>query len=81
MESVACGTPVVTFNTGGSPEILDETCGSAVAKNDIDAMYNEIIRICEAKPYSEKACLEKAKSFDKNEKYKEYMKLYEETNE
>lgn len=22
MESVACGTPVVTFNTGGSPEIL-----------------------------------------------------------
>ena len=25
MESIACGTPVLTFNTGGSPEILDST--------------------------------------------------------
>ena len=81
MESVACGTPVVTFNTGGSPEMLDETCGAAVAKNDIDAMYNEIIRICEAKPYSLEACIKKAKGFDKNEKFGEYIRLYEVLNE
>lgn len=24
MEAIACGTPVVTFDTGGSPEMLDE---------------------------------------------------------
>lgn len=81
MESVACGTPVVTFNTGGSPEILDETCGAAVAKDDNDAMYNEIIRICEAKPYSMEACIKKAKGFDKNEKFGEYIRLYEVLNE
>ncbi len=76
MEALACGTPVVTFNTGGSPEMLDETCGTAVAKNDIDAMYNEIIRICEAKPYSMEACLKKARRFDMNERFKEYYDLY-----
>lgn len=81
MESVACGTPVVTFNIGGSPEMLDETCGAAVAKDDNDAMYNEIIRICEAKPYSMEACIKKAKGFDKNEKFGEYIRLYEVLNE
>lgn len=77
MESVACGTPVLTFNTGGSPEMLDETCGAVVEKNDIDGMYSEIIRICETQPYSKDDCLKRAESFDKNEKFKEYIKLYE----
>ncbi len=77
-ESLACGTPVLTFNTGGSPEVIDGTCGSVVAKNDIDAMEKEIIRICETNPYSEEACLERAKAFDMNDRFKEYIDLYEE---
>lgn len=81
MEAIACGTPVVTFNTGGSPEIIDETCGTAVAKNDIDGICNEIIKICETKPYSEDDCLKRAESFDKNEKFGEYIRLYEVTDE
>lgn len=76
MEALACGTPVATFNTGGSPEMLDETCGAAVAKDDTDAMYNEIVRICETEPYSEEACLKKARGFDMNERFKEYYDLY-----
>lgn len=76
MEALACGTPVLTFQTGGSPEILDVTCGSVVPKNDIDALYREIIRICETAPYSIEACLKKAKQFDKNEKFQEYIDLY-----
>ena len=76
MESIACGTPVLTFNTGGSPEILDETCGSVVEKNDIDSMYNEIIRISDNKPFSREKCIEKAKKFDMNERFKEYLELY-----
>lgn len=77
MESVACGTPVITFNTGGSPEMLDTSCGTVVPKNDIDAMYEEIVRICETKPYGKDACPERAKSFDNKDKFKEYVKLYE----
>ena len=76
LEALACGTPIVTFDTGGSPECIDETCGAVAAKDDIDAMYNEIIRICETKPYSKEACLKRAIFFDKNKKYEEYLKLY-----
>lgn len=78
MESIACGTPVVTFRTGGSPEIPDETCGSVVDCDDIDAMEIEIRRICEEKPYSVEACLKRAKSFDMNDRFKEYVDLYKE---
>lgn len=78
MECIACGTPIVTFNTGGSPEILDETCGAVVPKDDINAMFNEIIRICETQPYSKDDCLKRAESFDKNKRFKEYINLYKE---
>ena len=80
MEAIACGTPVLTFRTGGSPEILDEACGSVVECEDVDAMEKEILRICTEKPYSKEACLNKAKEFDKNERFKEYIDLYERIN-
>ena len=78
MESLACGTPIVTFKTGGSPEILDETCGSVVPCDDIEAMEMEICRICEEKPFSKEACLNRAKSFDMNDRFEEYVHLYSE---
>ncbi len=81
IEALACGTPGVTFNTGGSPECYDATCGSVVPKNDVDALYREIIRICETKPYSRESCVKKAVEFDKNEKFKAYIRLYEELDE
>lgn len=82
IEALACGTPVVTFNTGGSPECIDATCGSVVVKDDIDGLEKEIIRICETKPYSRESCVKRARAFDKNEKFQEYIELYKEiTNE
>lgn len=77
MEALACGTPVLTFQTGGSPEMLDESCGAVVACDDVDALEKEILRICTYKPYTEDACLEKAREFDQSERFKEYLKLYE----
>ena len=35
MEAIACGTPVVTFDTGGSSEMLDEKSGIVVEKNSV----------------------------------------------
>lgn len=77
MESIACGTPVLTFRTGGSAEILDETCGSVVDCEDIDAMEKEIVRICDWKPYGMEACLERAQSFDMNQRFHDYVSLYD----
>ena len=76
VESIACGTPVVTFRTGGSPECIDETCGSIVDCDDIDALYKEIIRITSDNLYSKNECLIRAQSFDMNEKNREYLRLY-----
>lgn len=78
MEALACGTPILTFRTGGSPEIADETCGVVVDVDDIDAMEREIIRICKEKPYSKEACLKHAAGFDKKKRFEEYATLYNE---
>lgn len=77
MEAIACGIPVVTFRTGGSPEIISENTGSVVQCNDIDAMEQEIKRICVNRPFSKEACLEQAKQFDMYLKFQEYISLYE----
>lgn len=76
MEAIACGTPVVTFETGGSPEIPDAHSGVVVPFNDIDAMESEIRRVCTEKPFSEHMCLERAKKFDEAYLSEQYCKLY-----
>ncbi len=78
MEAIACGLPFLTYDTGGCAEIIDETCGSSVPTHDIDAMEKEVIRICEYRPFNKEACLKRAKSFDTQAKYLEYINLYKE---
>lgn len=77
MEAVACGTPVLTFKTGGSPEMLDETCGVVVEKNDVKAIKREVVRLCEQNIISKQDCLKKAISYDMNKRFKEYVKIFE----
>ena len=79
VEALACGTPVITFRTGGSPECIDDTCGTVVDCDDIDALEHEIRHICEKHPFSAKNCLARAKSFSSQAKYFEYLKQYEES--
>ncbi|MBR6422311.1 glycosyltransferase [bacterium] len=76
IEALACGTPVITFKTGGSPECIDETCGRVVECDDLTALRNEIVRICETHPYSDTACQTRAKKFDAQSKFREYLNIY-----
>ena len=76
IESLACGTPVLTFRTGGSPEIIDETCGISVEKNDTDALREAILKIKDTRPFTEEACLKKSAEYQKEEKFKEYTEIY-----
>ena len=78
MESIACGTPVLTFKTGGCSEIVNDTCGSIVEKDDVNAMEREIVRICTDNPYSVENCLNRAKVFDTRDRFQEYINLYKE---
>lgn len=76
IEALACGTPVITFETGGSPEIINDKCGSVIAVDDNEGMLAEINRVCEKKPYKREDCLLRAKELEKNECFKEYVALY-----
>ena len=76
MEALACGTPVVSFATGGSLEMLDATCGCGVPKNDVDGLEGQIRRICEEGPYMVEACVERAKDFDQEARFRDYIALY-----
>lgn len=76
MEALACGTPVITFDTGGSAEMINERCGSVIPYNDVEKMEKEIRYRCEEQPFSMVDCLEQAKTFDERERCKEYIDLY-----
>lgn len=76
MESIACGTPVLTFDTGGSSEIIDEKTGTVVDSNDIYALEREIIRIREEAPYEKEHLLCKAQDFEQNKRLLEYHRAY-----
>ncbi len=42
IESLACGTPVLTYDTGGSPEIVKKYGGAIVEKKNIEEVKNVI---------------------------------------
>lgn len=76
MESIACGTPVVTFNTGGSPEALAKETGAVVPCDNYMCLENTIVNMKDAKKSIHKDCIEHAKSFDQHLAYKKYYGLY-----
>lgn len=76
IEALACGTPVVTFRTGGSPECIDDKSGIVVEKNDIDGMKNAITQICEKHLFNRSDCVKRAQMFDGLKKHEEYIGLY-----
>lgn len=80
LESLACGTPIITFRSGGSPEAVNEETGIVVEKEDVDGLENAIYKIKEkSKEYYQVVCRERAeKYFDKKKCFSEYIKLYQE---
>lgn len=78
MESLACGLPVITFRTGGSPESLDEKTGIVLEENTVDCAEKTLIEYF-AHPYLKaEDCINRAKQFDHNDRFNEYIKLYRE---
>ena len=78
VEALACGTPVLTYDSGGSPETVDETCGSVVGKDDFEALKAEIVRITDGHPYTSQACMARAAQFTGRKMYEAYSALFEE---
>lgn len=77
LEALACGTPVITYNTGGSPEALSTDTGFIVEQGDIIALA-ETIKEMKEHPLSWKTCRYRVEQyFDKNKCFLKYASLYE----
>jgi putative colanic acid biosynthesis glycosyltransferase len=79
LEALACGTPVITYDTGGSPESIDSTTGFVVKRGDIDGLCKAInIILNKHKDFYAANCRKRAEiRFNKNIQYLKYLKLYE----
>lgn len=75
MEAIACGTPIVSFDTGGSPEIIGKGCGRVVKRDDIVSLCQEVQSICKSGKDPD-LLLKYAKRFDQNSRFMDYINLY-----
>jgi glycosyltransferase involved in cell wall biosynthesis len=78
LESLACGTPVITFDSGGSPETIDNNTGIVVEKGNIKDLYKAIqnIKNIGKNIFMDKCRVRAEKYFDKNDRFEEYIRLY-----
>lgn len=78
IEALACGTPVITFNSGGSPETIDERTGVVVDKGDVAGLQNAIYEMRQnSKEYYQIECRRRAELyFNKDKCFHKYIELY-----
>lgn len=76
IEALACGTPVITYETGGSPESLTETCGRVVPYKNYEELKRAILEMGSAKKNMSQACTERARLYGRNDAYQKYIELY-----
>ncbi len=79
MEAIACGTPVVTYLTGGSVETITAETGIVVPQGDVRKMLEAARDIIEkGKSHYQTVCRAYALShFRKEDRYAEYLELYD----
>ena len=76
LESIACGTPVITYRTGGSPESVKEGCGLTISQGNIKELAKAIGNVIGEKLPPEKLVLFAKAHFDESECFRSYLKLY-----
>lgn len=77
IEALASGTPVLTYNTGGSPEAIDCQTGAIVPYANPEAMAKSIVDVCEQKSINRLNCRDRAvRLFDSANVYPQYINLY-----
>ena len=79
LEAISCGTPVVTYRTGGSIEAVAGDTGFVVEQGDIEGLVDAVRRVeTLGKAHFMDACRSRAvKEFRKEDRYAEYIELYE----
>lgn len=80
LEAIACGTPVVTYRTGGSIEAVTPETGIIVEQGDVKGLLEAARAIIKrGKAYYTPLCRKYAEAhFRKEDRYADYLRLYEE---
>lgn len=77
IEALACGTPVITYDTGGSPEAVNKKTGSVVPQGDLDSLIQQIIQWGNKTEEISQACRQHVMThFTKESAYSKYEQLY-----
>lgn len=78
LEALACGTPVITFDSGGSGESVDKNCGFVVKQGDIDGLMYSIATVKRRTKmmYAGHTRARAVNLYDKNVMFHEYYSLY-----
>lgn len=77
LEALACGTPVITYRTGGSPEAIDEKTGVVVEQGNVKALTEAILKMKKKTLFAVDCRKRAERFFDKDKCYEECIKLYE----
>lgn len=78
LESLACGTPVITFETGGSPETIDKSTGYVVKEKTAESLY-EMIKKNRKQEIASEDCRKRAlKYYSQHSSIAKYISLYRE---
>jgi glycosyltransferase involved in cell wall biosynthesis len=76
LEALACGTPVITYQTGGSPEALDEKTGFVIPQGDVNGLFKAILKVQDGK-INREDCRKRAVSlYDKNSCFSKYIDCF-----
>jgi len=77
IEALACGTPVITYRTGGSTEAVDADTGMVIGKGDLPKLKEAIeLIIANGKEHYNQKCRERARRlYNKEERYMDYISL------
>jgi glycosyltransferase involved in cell wall biosynthesis len=73
IEAIASGTPVITYRTGGSPELVFDGCGAIVNVGDCGG----IVRALEVLEKNAGLCREHGEEFNQSKVYSKYVDLLE----
>lgn len=79
MEAIACGTPVVSYRTGGSPESITQQTGRVVEQGDVEGLAEALHAIRkQGKTHYTEACRSYALAhFRAQDRFNDYIQLYE----
>lgn len=79
LEALACGIPVITYRTGGSPESVDFNTGIVIDKGDVSGLAQAINTVLDhAEKYTPENCRKRVvEKFNKNVQFNKYIDLYE----